>query len=169
MHSTIFEISEAPIDLDERLDSTDFLIDFGDVFLHDIADSVGDLDEEDEKSRVSNLFGKLGKETGVSFQGWVEGGCAGFTLHEDFPEKYFKSGYERFSRRFEKIRTNLSLETFSKGGFWGDLWALSDIYENKHETYVVFKGELCPLNSFLRNCAEPGKKYYIGGVLDYHA
>ena len=169
MNRTIFEIGETPIAPGGSYGSDDFLIDFGDIFIYDIADSVGDLDEEDEKSRISNLFEKLSRETGSSFQSQFENDCASFILHEGFPEKYFKTRYEKFSERLENIRADLSLESFTKGVFWQRLWELSNTYEDKYDDYVVFDGELHTLDSFLRNVAEPEKEYYIGSVLNYHS
>lgn len=169
MNRTIFEISETPIALGGSYGSEDFLIDFGNIFIYDIADSVGDLDEEDEKSRISILFEKLGEKTDTYFQSQFENDCASFILHEGFPEKYFKTRYEKFSERLEEIRADLSLESFTMGVFELRLWGLSNTYENKYDDYVVFDGELHSLDSFLRNVAEPEKEYYIGSVLNYHS
>lgn len=168
MNRTIFEISETPIALGGSYGSDDFLIDFGNIFC-DIAHSVGDLDEEDEKSRVSILFEKLGEKTGPLFQSQFENDCASFILHEGFLEKYFKTRYEKFSERLEEIRADLSLESFTMGAFELSLWGLSSTYENRRDDYVVFDGELRPLDSFLRNVVVLGKEYYIGSVLNYHS
>ena len=162
MNRTIFEISETPIAPGGSYGSDDFLIDFGDIFIYNIADSVGDLDEEDEKSRISILFEKLSRETGSSFQSQSENDCASFILHNGFSEKYFKT-------RYENVRADLSLESFTKGVFWQRLWELSNTYEDKYDDYVVFDGELYTLDSFLRNVAKPEKEYYIGSVLNYHS
>ncbi len=169
MNRTIFEISETPIALGGSYGSEDFLIDFGNIFIYDIADSVGDLDEEDEKSRVSILFEKLSRETGSSFQSQSENDCASFILHSGFSEKYFKTRYEKFSECLENVRADLSLESFTKGVFWQRLWELSNTYEDKYDDYVIFDGELYTLDSFLRNVAKPEKEYYIGSVLNYHS
>lgn len=169
MNCTIFEISEAPIAPGGSYGSDDFLIDFGDIFIYDIADSVGDLDKEDEKSRISILFDKLSRETGSSFQSQPENDCASFILHSDFSEKYFKTRYEKFSECLENVRADLSLESFTKGVFWQRLWELSNTYEDKYDDYVIFDGELYTLDSFLRNVAKPEKEYYIGSVLNYHS
>lgn len=169
MNRTIFEIGETPIALGESYGSEDFLIDFGNIFIYDIADSVGDLDEEDEKSRISILFEKLSSETGSSFQSQSENDCASFILHSDCSEKYFKTRYEKFSECLENVRADLSLESFTKGVFWQRLWELSNTYEDKYDDYVVFDGELYTLDSFLRNVAKPKKEYYIGSVLNYHS
>lgn len=169
MNRTIFEISETPIALGGSYGSEDFLIDFGNIFIYDIADSVGDLDEKDEKSRISILFEKLGEKTDTLFQSQFENDCASFLLHEGFLEKYFKTRYEKFSERLEEIRADLSLESFTMGVFELRLWGLSNTYENKYDDYVVFDGELRSLDSFLRNVAEPEKEYYIGSVLNYHS
>lgn len=169
MNRTIFEISETPMALGESYGSEDFLIDFGNIFIYDIADSVGDLDEEDEKSRLSTLFEKLSSETGSSFQSQSENDCASFILHNGFSEKYFKTRYEKFSECLENVRADLSLESFTKGVFWQRLWELSSTYEDKYDDYVVFDGELYTLDSFLRNVAKPEKEYYIGSVLNYHS
>lgn len=169
MNRTIFEISEAPIAPGGGYGSEDFLIDFGNIFIYDIADSVGDLDEEDEKSRISILFEKLSSETDSSFQSQSENDCASFILHSDFSEKYFKTRYEKFSECLENVRADLSLESFTKGVFWQRLWELSNTYEDKYDDYVIFDGELYTLDSFLRNVAKPGKEYYIGSVLNYHS
>ena len=59
MNRTIFEISETPIAPGGSYGSDDFLIDFGDIFIYNIADSVGDLDEEDEKSRKAEQRNRL--------------------------------------------------------------------------------------------------------------
>lgn len=169
MNRTIFEISETPMALGESYGSEDFLIDFGNIFIYDIADSVGDLDEEDEKSRLSTLFEKLSSETGSSFQSQSENDCASFILHNGFSEKYFKTRYEKFSECLENVRADLSLESFTKGVFWQRLWELSSTYEDKYDDYVVFDGELYTLDSFLRNVAKPEKEYYIGSILNYHS
>lgn len=169
MNRTIFEISETPMALGGSYGSEDFLTDFGNIFIYDIADSVGDLDEEDEKSRISILFEKLSSETGSSFQSQSENDCASFTLHSDFCEKYFKTRYEKFSECLENVRADLSLESFAKGVFWQRLWELFNTYEDKYDDYVVFDGELYTLDSFLRNVAKPEKEYYIGSILSYHS
>ena len=169
MNRTIFEISETPIALGGSYGSEDFLIDFGNIFIYDIADSVGDLNEEDEKSRISILFEKLSSETGSSFQSQSENDCASFILHSDFSEKYFKTRYEKFSECLENVRADLSLGSFIKGVFWQRLWKLSNIYEDKYDDYVVFDGELYTLDAFLRNVAKSEKEYYIGSVLNYHS
>ena len=169
MNRTIFEISETPITLGGSYGSEDFLIDFGNIFIYDITDFVGDLDEEDEKSRISILFEKLSSETSSSFQSQSENDCVSFILHSNFSEKYFKTRYEKFSECLENVHADLSLESFTKGVFWQRLWELSNTYEDKYDDYVVFDGELYTLDSFLRNVAKPEKEYYIGSVLNYHS
>lgn len=98
MNRTIFEISETPIAPGGSYGSDDFLIDFGDIFIYNIADSVGDLDEEDEKSRISILFEKLSRETGSSFQSQSENDCASFILHNGFSEKIFQDQIRKIWR-----------------------------------------------------------------------
>ena len=158
MHSRIFQITTSPIPESDYL-SDDYYWDHW--FVGSIADYVsGDNDREEDITHLRDRLQDL--KTAIFNKD------NSFLISPNGKNEYFKSAYSKFIEAVKKA-SDISLETFSSGVECGPLlYDIKTNYCDKFYWYVCTEDfDTIPLDEFMRS-VEPGEKYYIGGVLDYH-
>lgn len=161
MHSRIFQVSKAPIEPSQYIQS----FDIPDSFTSGIADYVADVDDRQEELE---WFGE-------SFEGLVRRGHDkdAFQILPAGREAYFRQGHQRFKEICALMQT-VTLEAFiglEKGpeGKTIDLlmYELNETYADKYGFYIYEEDALMPLGEWLRG-VDLEAVYYFGNVLDYH-
>jgi hypothetical protein len=157
-HSRIFQITSAPVAPDDYISENDFCEHW---FTNTVADYVnGDGNREDDVKWLRD---------------WLEGlGAVYFVEDDSFivlqygKEAYFEKAYEAFITVRRKT-TELSLSEFAAGSDFASLmYQLQSAFCDKYSFYVSSdEFDTIPFDEFIR-CAEPDRRYYIGGTLDYH-
>jgi len=151
MHSRIFQLSESPISKEDYI--TEEL--FYDDFVGQIADYVDDSTEREEDIKwLINTIEKYGATYNEKEQSIV--------FLKGFKDSYFK---ERFQKLKEVIQ-NMNLSEFSTG--FMKVYELKDLIEDEYGFYIYYNDSYAPIDAFVREDVEEGKKYFIGNVLDYH-
>ena len=158
MHSRIFQITTEYVQKEEYISESDF---WEHWFVGNIADYVSDdVDRAEEILNLRQYFESM-KVAEFSEDN-------SFKLLTDGKVKYFKTEFKRFSESVKKA-ADVNLEEFASGAKCEDLvFNIKSSYCDKFGWYVSSEefGTI-PMDEFIRS-AEPGKRYYIGGVLDYH-
>lgn len=158
MHSRIYQITTAPVTTGEYL-SEGFFDEHW--FVGSIADYVGGgLNREEE---LDSLKESLTRTKVAVFH---SDEC--FTVLPDGKKTYFKNAFAKFSEAVKKAAL-ATLEDFAGNGECSSLvWRIKNCYCEEFGYYVSSdEFDTIPFDEFIRN-AEPGERYYIGGVLDYH-
>ena len=160
MHSRIFELSENPIPEDERFSQ-------GDVpewFLNSIADYTDDIPDDQRMSEIDWLVGM--------FHGLCTADGERLSFNPELKEQFFKPRYACF------LEAAALLKECTYEAFWGGegsrklahtLFLLNDAYEDKYGFYIYDPAEyeLQTIHAWLRG-ADLSKKYFVGGILDFH-
>lgn len=155
MHSRIFQVSMEPIDKDDYIEESDY---YDHWFTNSVADYVSDSKYRDEDLKwIEDCYDTRGIKFGVDNNGE-------YLIVED-KRKYFENSFNKFMKALDKIK-DCTIDDFATGV--DGMWKLKDSYEEKFGFYVDADGELMTFDSFVRHCAV-GRKYYIGGTVDYHA
>jgi hypothetical protein len=156
VHSRIYQITTAPVKKEDYISEHDF---FDHWFTDSIADYVsGDVD------RAADIK-------------WLRDGLADIAAFSTFDsfvivprgrEAYFTRAYESFVAAREKT-IELGLAEFaSNGEFGGLMYQMRNAFCDKYAFYVSSdEFDTIPLDEFIRK-AEIGRRYYVGGTLDYH-
>lgn len=159
MHSRIFQMTEAVKDKKDYIKPSDY---YDHWFTSSVADYVSEAGEREEEIQdwLSDIKGCRIEREGKRFVFLVEDKKA-----------FFKQKYEGFVFRLNKL-TEYSFEDFCEGnaGMSSMMWHLNNCYSGGFELYIEDSGEwegVQTLEKFIRR-AEEGKRYYIGGVVDYH-
>ena len=157
-HNTIFQIATEPVSTNNHITEADF---YEHWFIGSIADSVSD--DIDRNEEIFNLRKWLEKEQIAVFDEYDT-----FTILPDGKKKYFKNAHKKFIDAAKKAIT-VSIELFAEESVCAELvYQISNSYCEKFEPYVSSdEFDTIPFDKFIRN-AEYGKRYYIGGVLNYH-
>lgn len=158
MHSRIYQITTDPVPADEYLSEGYF---YEHWFVGSIADYVaGGLKRESEIDSFKEL---LVKRTVAVFHG---DDC--FSILPHGKEAYFRYAYADFNDAVKKA-ASISLEDFAGNGECSSLvYRIKNSFCDKFGPYVSSdEFDTIPLDDFIRD-AELGKRYYIGGILDYH-
>ena len=153
MHSRIFQVSMEPIDKDDYIEESYY---YDHWFTNSVADYVSD--DCDRKKDIQWLKDCV---NGIAFGYDDHGVC--FVVKSK--EEYFSRAFDAFKNVLERIK-DCTIEEFATG--IDGMWKLKDLYEEKFGFYVDADGELMAFDSFVRHCTV-GRKYYIGGTVDYHA
>lgn len=159
MHSRIFEVSTEPIPQDEYM--TDSYFDYDHWFFKTIADYV--MDDEHREGSVKWLLDSLAVGDGLVT---IEGDS--FQLHEGFHTAYWNGRHRAFLEKAEAMG-NITAEQFAEGGASMLLYQAAELHEDKFGFYVVARDDddLITIDEFIRY-AQIGRRYYIGGTVDYH-
>jgi oligoribonuclease NrnB/cAMP/cGMP phosphodiesterase (DHH superfamily) len=150
MHSRIFQLSDEKIKKNNYVRASDF---YEDSFIGSVADYVSD--DIDRKEDIKWLMERL-KPYGA-------------ILNKKEESIFFPKGFKKkyFSKKFEELKkmvNEMTLEEFIDGI---TAYKLEQIIESKFDFYIYIE-YLQPLDDFVRGLEE-GKKYYIGGIVNYHA
>ena len=160
MHSRIFEISNHPIEKDERL--TEYGV--PEWFCHSVADYVDTVSETNREDDLNWLLSQ--------FAGNCERVDDKLTFVARTQEDYFRDNVTKF-REALAILMALDLETFSGKKYSASLgesmYTVQSRYDDKFGFYVYDRDceELMTLDNWVRHM-DVTKTYYVGGVVDYH-
>jgi hypothetical protein len=150
MHSRIFQIEEAPIDVDDYINEYTFE---ESGFVGSVADYVDESrDRPDDIDWLISYIGKYGAVYNKKKESIV--------FNKGFKENYFRQKYDQFHTYVSKI----TFEDFVNDSYVP--YKLKTLIEETGGFYVYNCGWET-LDSFIRDMTE-GKEYYIGGTVDYH-
>ena len=160
-YKTIYQITTEPLEENEFVTENDFIDDW---FIGSIAASV----------TGSNIDRR--KEIRI-FREWLAGKEIVFFNSDDSfvitpggKEKYFKGVFKKFKEAVQKA-ADITLEEFAGGVDCPQIVGqIKTNFCEKLEDYVYsdeFEPNPIPFDEFMRN-AEPGKQYYINGIVKYH-
>jgi len=160
MHSRIFELStkEVPEKDWVKID------DLPESFFGRISDWADEVEKEYRNSDINWLiqfFKGLGKREGdtISFQ-------------PDLKEQFFRTNYLKFVEAANRL-AQCSYEEFAgikiSSQFRMAHYELKEAFDDEFGFYIYDHNncELCTLDSWIRD-ADLTKKYYVGGIIDYH-
>ncbi len=150
MHSRIIQLSEEPLHKYDYITESDF---YEDPFVGSVADYVADTDEREKDikwlmSCLEPYGARLNKEENSIF------------FPKGFKQNYFKERLENF----KKAVGETTLDDFCNSV---KAWQLAQIIEETFDFYIYVTYPK-PLDEFIRDLEEE-QKYYIGGIVDYHA
>ena len=152
MHSRIIELSEKPIEVDERIDESEY---YDNGFL----DTIGDyVDEDTDRTADIEWFAGYLKNKGVI----TEFDTEKIVFSTDAKEKFFRNKYETF----KKLTSEITFEEFSEDSLC--LYNIRECINDKFGFYVHYAGCYYTLDNFIRHIVKDGETWYIGGTLDYH-
>ena len=155
MHSRIFQITTEPVKPEDYLTESDFCEHW---FTNSIADYVDS--EVDRNADIKNLRERL---TDVAH--FVDDDS--FELLPQGKEHYFAGAYKAFVAARDKTLV-MGISEFASTGFNEPVYSMKSAFCEKFELYVSSdEFDTIPFDDFIR-CAEVGRRYYIGGTLDYH-
>lgn len=154
MHSKIYQIAEQPIDPENYITESDFYENSS-----DFADYVADMDEEDQEECIADLA-----------SGWLEG------IFEVNGRELTVLDSTDFLNEWAKEMRELT-EELTMENVMDNLYKIRSFTERTHRdihSRFVLDGWSAPLPEtfadfvlYARNF-EPGKKLYVGGVVDFH-
>lgn len=160
MHSSVFEISHAPISTAEWARAGNL----PDWFYEQICDYAENTDPEQRRNAISQLCGALGSPCSLDGNR--------LTISPQIKKTYFHKGYGCFITA-AKTLAQIDYETFSGCRITPTLSLildkLNDSYEDKRGVYIYLSetGELMTLDRWLRT-ANFSKSFYIGSTINYH-
>ena len=163
MHCKIIELIP---DLDKPLCKSKWAKanDLPESFVGDIADYTDDIDE-DYAERLKDAFVEDFGAHCVRDGNWIM-----------FDEDAKKVDAQDRYKEFINAAKTLSEMTFDEFCGLGDtnmlnhtVWLLGDRYEDKFGLYIYDSStcDLVPYTAWMRHM-EPGKRYFMGSVMDYH-
>lgn len=162
MHSRIIQISRKALDQSDYLTAVDVPPGF--------TDSVADYVQE-TKDRA--------QEVGIFLEAYLplfEPGTSpeAFRVVSEGKRRYFRGRYQKF-REVCALLGTMTLDAFigdecGPAGRTLDwhLYELQEACSEKYGIYIYEGGELTPFCDWLRH-AKPGRDYYFGSILSYHA
>lgn len=155
MHSRIFQMEKAPVDLAEYMVEEDIE---NSGFFNTIADYIDcDTDRIDD---ISWLVKHLSSFDEIIYDKLEDS----IIFKEGFKQKYFAKPYKKLVDTIAET----TLEEFS-GNNTMKLFIMQNAIENKYGFYVYDEGNGCvTFDYFVRNLTE-NTKYYIGATIDYHS
>ena len=154
MHNFILQVDAQPIDKEEYVDAMD-LFEEQLQGIADYADDVSDTEaQEIAKSIIEHEFGFELTDGSFAITDLVKQArlTASFMAVQEFIDKLQAIGLEEFLARFDDWYWSDKFESATKGNTG---------------TYIYFDGILYKPLQFIR-IAEPDRRYYVGGVVDYH-
>lgn len=157
MHDRIFQITAEPIPEDNYITEVDF---WDHWFVGAVADYVSnDADREEE---IELLRKTLEKTQIAAFKE-----DDSFILLPNAKKTYFRDAYIRFIRAVGAV-ISATLEEFMAKEISDKMFAINQSFSDKFGKYVSSdEFGTVTFDEFMRK-AEIGKRYYIGGVVDYH-
>ena len=158
-HSRIFQITEEPVAPEKFITEIDFCE-------HLFLDSVADYVSEDVVRFDDTNWLRRQLQNVVSFDT-----ADTFSVLPGGKEVYFAKAYKEFVAARQKTMA-LGLVEFASGhGFSEPMRIMNDAFNEEFGFYVALGDsdhlEIVTLDVFIR-FAEIGRRYYIGGILNYH-
>jgi hypothetical protein len=158
-HYRIFQIKESPILMEGYIKEQDFSEHW---FVGSVADSVSD--ECDRSEDILSLMSLLEKKNVAEFDGKGDP----FRILPSGKEAYFAKAYECFVEARRSMLGAGLAEFASSSDFAEAMRLMCCSFDEEHGYYVSPNtDEIFTFDQFIRY-SEIGKRYYIGGTLDYH-
>ena len=158
-HSRIFQITLEPVAPEKFIAEDDF---HDHWFLDSVADYVSeDVIRFDDTNWLRRQLEKVAQFDTADTFAILRGG----------KEVYFAKAYKEFVAARQETMT-LGLAEFASGeGFSEPMRIMKDAFNEEFGFYAALGDsddfEIVTLDEFIRS-AEIGRRYYIGGILDYH-
>lgn len=154
MHSRIFQLGTSKIEKEEYITEGHY---YESWFLGSVADYIKESDRGEDIEWLKSCFNSLGEYVTIDTEeGTVE-------FKEGFKTKYF----ERNFNKFKELSQAITIEEFSEQTY--PTYSIKCLLSDKFSFYFEIEdGGLYCLDDFIRDVAEAGVKYHIGGTLDYH-
>ena len=153
MHSRIFQLSTEPIKEEDYITEDTIIHDTS--FIGYVADYVSD--EVDRKEDIKWLLDSI-TPYGAIYDEKEES----LIFPKGFKERYFEKKFAVLKETVQKIS---SLEDFANDSLLA--YKLKSTITDRFSFYI-YEDYYEPIDDFIRNL-ELNTKYYIGGILDYHA
>jgi len=151
MHSRIIQLSEEPLHKDDFITESDFY----ESFVGSVDDYVADIDDSEREEDIKWLMSCL-EPYGVKLDKEEES----IVFPKGFKQRYFEERFKKFKETVNGMTLNDFCDSIKA-------WQLSQIIEKKFDFYIYVSYPQ-PLDDFIRDLEEE-KKYFIGGIVDYHA
>lgn len=164
MHSRVFSVTvgdekrEHDFFLTSELESNDFVGNVADYIMNVKDNGV----KNEPEFSIKRLVDYLEYYLGDLFK--FDSKDNSFIFAEGFKQKFFKNIFEKL----KDIINNMTLEEFS--GCKCEDYPLDNVERliNDEYGYYIYTDEYNTLDEFIRFIAEPGVKYTIGDIVDYH-
>lgn len=155
MHSRIIELSDTKIPAKERIDWNSI----PEWFYGSIADYADN--SRDRKGDIEWFIKALNGAASINSLGKL-------VFVENAKVVYFGKRYERFLDHLKALESVTSEEFAGVAGDIGQkMYRLNEEYNDKYSMYIYYKGDLSPLDEWIRE-TNLRKSFYFGGTVDYH-
>ena len=161
MHSTIYELSTAPVPKQRRMQAGNL----PDWFCFGICDYAEDIPTEAGRQYCIN-------ELMQRFHGLCTAENDRLSFLPEFRGRYFRKKYRYFRSALNAL-TKTDYQMFSGSipapAFHAAMRGITESYDDAHDIYIYYTntGELHTLDSWLRE-TDLSTPFYVGGVIDYH-
>jgi hypothetical protein len=152
MHSCIIELTKKPVDPEDRMDQYTFE---EDSQVQEFSDYI--TDSENRAEDIENFLKSL---PGGSFD--YNATEQSITFLPEFQELYFQPRL----RKLQLLVRDMTLDDFTDA--YNGVYQLKHLIEDVFDYHVYNDDALDTLDAFLRYL-EAVDKYYIGGIVGYHA
>jgi len=159
MHRKIFQFSEDPVDKEDYFEEERYM---GKPwnFVGGIADYVDRITDDEMKACIVWL-GKDRSTNGIMTDKWSR------TISVFDKRAFFASKYEGFVKALRNL-SGITLDEFCTNKKTAYFCDLEYYFNDKYGIYMDSDEDgLLTLDEWVRH-AKPGKKFYIGAVIDYH-
>ena len=155
MHSRIIELSDSKIPAKERMTFSSL----PEWFFGSVADYADD--SRDRKGDIEWFVEALNGAANVNSLGKL-------IFLEDAKTKYFGERYEGFLENLKSLECVTRDEfTGISGDIGNKMYRLNEMFNDKFSMYVYYKGDLTPLDEWIRE-TNLRKGFFFGGTVDYH-
>ena len=158
MHSRIFQVSENPVPVDERISEDRYY----DGFVGSHADYVVTVEYQSDDYR-DDLRWIREANNGIKVD--IPNG----TITVTSKKEYFDKKHDTFKELASEL-ADITLEDFTSGRQRFKMHDLTSAYDNKYGFYIDDYDEyagLTTLDDWVRS-VEENKVYYVGSIFDYH-
>lgn len=152
MDGRIFQLSNKKINEDDFIAQEDF---YESDFMGAVADNVyGNIEKEKD---IKCLFKRL-KPFGII----TNEAEKSIIFTRGFKKRYFKEKFEEF----KKMAENITIDEFIDPS---TIYKLTKLIKNRLDYYICIDDYLQALDDFVRRSLQEEQKYFIGGIVGYHA
>lgn len=145
----VVELSEEPIKKKDRM--TLGWLENNDEFMSATADYVEDI-EEPYEDVVQEFLLELGAAAVYN--------ASDNSITFKHKEMFYKNSFDKF----QELAKEATLQEFMKSS-WA--WKIKEAISPTFGTYIYFDYPQ-NIDTFIRDCANDGNKFYIGGICQYH-
>lgn len=167
--NSIYQITTEPMPLGDYMRESDF---HGSPFISDICDYLDDVNVGGYRDRIhvfaADILTRCGNcvevETTFPDDGYP---ILSFTFKDGFKQEYFRNRFAKFQKEAERI-ARTSFEDFCEEGV--STYHLVNYICEEYETYIVPGDDAdsyIEMDTFIRE-AVAGRRYYVGGIVNYH-